>query len=62
MTTSVSTRIDYQDWLNTIKRRVVSARLRAAFSANSELLAYPLPKLLSASSREIPRRRRREWV
>ncbi len=30
---------DYQDWLNTIKQRVVSARLRVALAANSELIA-----------------------
>lgn len=29
----------YQDWLTTIKQRVVSARLRAALAANSELMA-----------------------
>ena len=31
---------EYQDWLNTIKQRVVSARLRVALAANSELIAF----------------------
>ena len=30
---------DYQHWLSTIKQRVVSARLRVALAANSELIA-----------------------
>jgi hypothetical protein len=30
---------DYQVWLNTIKQRVVSARLRVALAASSELIA-----------------------
>lgn len=30
---------DYQNWLNNIKQRVVSTRLRVALSANSELIA-----------------------
>ena len=29
---------DYQHWLSTIKQRVVSARLRVALAANSELI------------------------
>jgi hypothetical protein len=33
---------DYQDWLNTIKQRVVSARLRVALAANSELIRFLL--------------------
>lgn len=31
---------DYQGWLNTIKQRVVSARLRMALSANRELILF----------------------
>ncbi len=31
---------EYQEWLNAIKQRVVSARLRAALAANSELTAF----------------------
>ncbi|GAB6046503.1 hypothetical protein JCM19379_03250 [Methyloparacoccus murrellii] len=31
---------DYQAWLNTIKQRVVSARLRMALSANRELILF----------------------
>ncbi len=35
----LSTLADYQHWLGTIKQRVVSARLRVALAANSELIA-----------------------
>ena len=35
----LSTLADYQHWLSTIKQRVVSARLRVALAANSELIA-----------------------
>lgn len=31
---------DYQQWLNTIKQRVVSARLRVALAANRELIQF----------------------
>lgn len=31
---------DYQDWLNSIKRSVVAARMRVALAANSELIAF----------------------
>ncbi len=31
---------DYQDWLNTIKQRVQSARLRVALAANRELIEF----------------------
>jgi len=31
---------EYQDWLNTIKQRVVSARLRVALAANRELIVF----------------------
>lgn len=31
---------DYQDWLNGIKQRVVSARLRVALAANRELIRF----------------------
>ena len=39
MSNSISSLANYQDWLNTIKQRVVSARLRVALAANSELIA-----------------------
>jgi predicted nuclease of restriction endonuclease-like (RecB) superfamily len=39
MTFNLATLSDYQNWLSAIKQRVVSARLRAASAANSELLA-----------------------
>ncbi|NLZ61097.1 MAG: DUF1016 domain-containing protein [Lentisphaerae bacterium] len=39
MNTTIASLADYQDWLNTIKQRVVSARLRVALAANSELIA-----------------------
>ena len=32
--------LDYQDWLNTIKQRIVSARLRTALAANRELTLF----------------------
>lgn len=35
-----SAQADYQEWLVTIKHRVVSARLRVALSANSELILF----------------------
>lgn len=31
---------EYQDWLNTIKQRVQSARLRVALAANRELTKF----------------------
>ncbi len=31
---------DYQNWLNGIKQRVVSARLRVALAANRELIRF----------------------
>lgn len=31
---------EYQDWLNAIKQRVLSARLRVALAANSELITF----------------------
>lgn len=31
---------EYQDWLNTIKQRIVSARLRLALAANRELIQF----------------------
>ena len=36
---SITSLSDYQDWLNAIKHRVLSARLRVALAANSELIA-----------------------
>ena len=39
MTSPLAALADYQDWLNTIKQRLVSARLRVALAANSELIA-----------------------
>ena len=39
MTNTLAHLADYQHWLNTIKQRVVSARLRVALAANSELIA-----------------------
>lgn len=39
MNSPITALTDYQDWLGTIKQRVVSARLRVALAANSELIA-----------------------
>lgn len=39
MTTQLAALTEYQDWLNAIKKRVQSARLRLALAANSELIA-----------------------
>lgn len=39
MSNGIASLAAYQDWLNTIKQRVVSARLRVALAANSELIA-----------------------
>lgn len=39
MTNAIASLAGYQDWLNTVKQRVVSARLRVALAANSELIA-----------------------
>ena len=39
MTHTLATLTDYQDWLNGIKQRVQSTRLRAALAANRELIA-----------------------
>lgn len=39
MTSQIAAFTGYQDWLRGIKKRVVSARLRLALSANSELIA-----------------------
>ncbi|MEO6319754.1 MAG: PDDEXK nuclease domain-containing protein [Polaromonas sp.] len=39
LTLQPSALAEYQEWLNTIKQRVVSARLRVALAANSELIA-----------------------
>jgi predicted nuclease of restriction endonuclease-like (RecB) superfamily len=40
MTSTLASLADYQDWLNTIKQRVVSARLRVALAANRELIHF----------------------
>jgi predicted nuclease of restriction endonuclease-like (RecB) superfamily len=40
MTHTLATLSEYQDWLNTIKQRVVSARLRVALAANRELILF----------------------
>lgn len=40
MTHTLATLSEYQDWLNTIKQRVVSARLRVALAANRELIVF----------------------
>ena len=40
MTHTLATLTEYQDWLNTIKQRVVSARLRVALAANRELILF----------------------
>lgn len=38
MNQSLTSLADYQNWLNTIKQRVQSARLRVALAANRELI------------------------
>lgn len=33
-------RLEYQEWRNTIKQRIVSVRLRMALAANRELILF----------------------
>ncbi|WP_068639547.1 PDDEXK nuclease domain-containing protein [Thauera butanivorans] len=40
MSNGIASLADYQDWLNTIKQRVQSARLRVALAANRELIQF----------------------
>ncbi len=40
MSNAIASLADYQDWLNTIKQRVQSARLRVALAANRELIQF----------------------
>jgi len=40
MNASLTSLSDYQDWLNAIKQRVQSARLRVALAANRELIQF----------------------
>jgi predicted nuclease of restriction endonuclease-like (RecB) superfamily len=40
MTSTLASLTDYQDWLGALKQRVVSARLRVALAANSELIRF----------------------
>ena len=40
MSNGIASLADYQNWLNTIKQRVQSARLRAALAANRELIQF----------------------
>ena len=40
MTSTLAALSEYQDWLNTIKQRVVSARMRVALAANRELIVF----------------------
>ena len=40
MTNAIASLTDYQDWRNTIKQRVVSARLRVALASKSIPLQF----------------------
>ena len=40
MINNLSALAEYQAWLNTIKQRVQSARLRVALAANRELIQF----------------------
>ena len=40
MSNGIASLADYEDWLNTIKQRVQSARLRVALAANRELIQF----------------------